>query len=392
MYLLLISVAILSLVYGYSGWRLISPAPLAASIAALAWILVGLGATLPHFNFWLRDRLAHENKWTDALAWLTYTSLGLAVLIFSLLVTRDLLWILWDILVALGAGGGLWDGQSLSAQQQQAWLNGLNLTILATALVLALVGFITARGRPSLVSVEVPVDGLPEDLEGYRIAHISDLHIGPTLKRPFVATFVEQVNALEADLIAFTGDMADGDAQRLQDDVSPLQNLSAPDGVYFVTGNHEYYSGVEQWLDKARQLGFSVLLNDHVLKPRGNAVLLVAGVTDFGADAYDPSHKSDPALALRDAGPHDFRLLLAHQPRSIAAAAKAGFDLQLSGHTHGGQFIPWKYLVPLQQPYIAGLYRQAQTWLYVSRGVGYWGPPLRLGAPSDISLITLKKA
>ena len=164
-----------------------------------------------------------------------------------------------------------------------------------------------------------------------------------------------------------------------------LSKLTARHGVYFVTGNHEYYSNANAWIAEIRRLGLTVLLNQHVVLTHDGAKLLVAGVTDYAAHHFDESHRSDPLAALAGA-PADIKmkLLLAHQPRSATAAADAGFDLQLSGHTHGGQFFPWNLFVPLQQPYTAGLNRLRGLWVYTSRGTGYWGPPKRLGAPSAL--------
>jgi predicted MPP superfamily phosphohydrolase len=169
--------------------------------------------------------------------------------------------------------------------------------------------------------------------------------------------------------------------------------LRARHGVFAVTGNHEYYSGADPWIAEFRRLGMRVLLNQHTLLQHGDARLLLAGITDFTGGHFDPAHRSDPARALAGA-PQEVRprVLLAHQPRSADAAEQAGFDLQLSGHTHGGQFLPWRWFVPLQQPYTAGLHRHGPMWIYISRGTGYWGPPKRLGAPSEITRLRLVKA
>jgi predicted MPP superfamily phosphohydrolase len=239
----------------------------------------------------------------------------------------------------------------------------------------------------------VPIEGLPEALHGYSIAQISDIHVGPTIKRPYLNAIVNRVNALDADAIAVTGDLVDGSVQRLGLHTQPLARLSAPDGAFFVTGNHEYYSGAEEWIVELRRLGLTVLLNEHVVRRRGGAALMIAGVADYSAHHFNPAHRSDPQLAAAGA-PLDLavKILLAHQPRSATAAEAAGFDLQLSGHTHGGQFFPWNLFVPLQQPFVAGLHRVRRLWVYTSRGTGYWGPPKRFGAPSEITLVRLVPA
>lgn len=180
--------------------------------------------------------------------------------------------------------------------------------------------------------------------------------------------------------------------------VAPLAELRSRHGTYFVTGNHEYYSGAQAWIDELRRLGLTVLLNQHVVihppaaqdrQGQADAPLVLAGVTDYNAGRFDPAHRSDPEAALRGAPPAAVRVLLAHQPRSAAAAAQAGFDLQLSGHTHGGQFFPWNLFVRFQQPYTAGLHKLQNLWVYTSRGTGYWGPPKRFGAPSEITQLRL---
>jgi len=197
------------------------------------------------------------------------------------------------------------------------------------------------------------------------------------------------VNALDPDVVAITGDLVDGSVAELRAHVAPLAQLRARHGVFFVTGNHEYYSGVYGWLGELQRLGIRVLHNEHVVLQHGGAPLVLAGVPDYGGHHFDPAHASDPAAALRGAPAHATRVLLAHQPRTAPAAAQAGFDLQLSGHTHGGQFLPWIFLVPLQQPYTAGLHKLDRMSIYVSRGTGYWGPPKRLAAPSEIAELIL---
>jgi hypothetical protein len=193
-------------------------------------------------------------------------------------------------------------------------------------------------------------------------------------------------------LIALTGDLVDGSVEQLKDIVQPIERLSAPHGKYFITGNHEYYSGVELWIDWVRHLGFEVLLNEHKFIERDGWRFVLAGVTDYSGGQFLPSHKSDPVGAI-DGAPRDTaRILLAHQPLSIYEAANADYDLMISGHTHGGQYFPYHVLVAMFQPYVAGLHKHDKTWVYVSRGTGTWGPQLRVGAPSEITVINLRHA
>ncbi|NKB67187.1 MAG: metallophosphoesterase [Candidatus Latescibacteria bacterium] len=379
---------LLGLVYGYTGWRLIDASPLGPPWPAVAWAAVlGCMLLVPGYMFFIRPRLARSGR-GDWLAWIVYLTMGLFALTFGLTLIRDLAWaLLWGLesLLALSGRPPLLD----AAGRDLLWRSS------ATAVgVLSILGWLYglyAARTPRVTRIDIPLDDLPADLEGFRIVQLTDLHVGPTIKRPFVQKVVDQVQTLAPDLIVFTGDLADGSVEHLSPHVAPLAGLKAPFGRFFASGNHEYYSGVEAWLEQARHLGFLPLINQHHLITKGAARLLLAGVTDFNAAEIKPEHASDPKAALRQAPDSHLRILLAHQPRSIKAAAQAGFDLQLSGHTHGGQFVPWKYFIRLQQPYVAGLHRFADAWIYVSRGTGYWGPPLRLGAPAEIAHITLSK-
>ncbi|MBE7942550.1 MULTISPECIES: metallophosphoesterase [Ramlibacter] len=261
------------------------------------------------------------------------------------------------------------------------------------ALLVTLLGFWNARRTAPVKTVEVPLAGLPQALHGFTIVQISDIHVGPTIRGPYVQGIVESVNRLKPDLVAITGDLVDGPVHELGAHVAPLAGLVSRHGSFFVTGNHEYYSGALPWMAELDRLGIRVLHNEHVVIERQEGKLVLAGVTDFSGGHFHDDHRSDPHAAIAGA-PQDAhaRVLLAHQPRSATAAASAGFDLQLSGHTHGGQFLPWNLFVPLQQPFTAGLHRLDRLWVYVSRGTGYWGPPKRFGAPSEITQVRLVTA
>jgi len=239
--------------------------------------------------------------------------------------------------------------------------------------------------------VRVPIARLPAELEGLRIAQISDLHVGPMIRGGYVERVVQRVLDLKPDLIAVTGDLADGVPEKLKVQVQPLSKLKAPLGVYYVTGNHEYYWGAQAWIDKAAELGFIPLLNENrIVSVRGSKVL-VAGVTDTFAEQFIPSHRSDPAKAAATDEKPALKILLAHRPDSCLEAEPAGFDLQLSGHTHGGQFFPFSLLIPLFHRYWRGLNRHGRLWLYVNQGTGYWGPPDRFAVPSEITLLHMTK-
>jgi uncharacterized protein len=267
------------------------------------------------------------------------------------------------------------------------------LLVAVLAVFATLVGFINARSRARIVKVDIPLHNLPSALHGFTIAQISDVHVGPTIKRPYVDAIVDAVNELNADVIALTGDLVDGSVQELARHTEPFARLKSRHGAYFVTGNHEYYSGERAWTAQFKRLGFRVLMNEHVVLTHEGERLVIAGVSDYSAHHFNPQQRSDPEAALKNA-PSDVaaRILLAHQPRTAPAAAAAGFDLQLSGHTHGGQFWPWNLFVRLQQPFTAGLHKLNQLSVYISRGTGYWGPPKRFGSPSDSTFLRLVPA
>jgi predicted MPP superfamily phosphohydrolase len=273
------------------------------------------------------------------------------------------------------------------------WLQGDSAVwVVIGALVVTAAGIVNARSLARVVNVDIPIAGLPEALAGFTIVQISDVHIGPTIKKRYVEAIVDKVNSLRADAVAITGDVVDGSVTQLASQAAPLARLRGRHGVYVITGNHEYYSGANAWMQEFRRLGLRGLMNEHVIIEHNGAQLVLAGVTDYTAGQFDPAQASDPARAVLGAPAAAPKILLAHQPRSAEAASAAGFDLQISGHTHGGQFLPWNFFVRLQQPYTAGLHLLGRMWVYTSRGTGYWGPPMRFGAPSEITRLRLVPA
>ncbi len=260
-----------------------------------------------------------------------------------------------------------------------------DLTVLTAAIAYLLRGFIEGAKPPALNRVAVHIPDFPQD--GFTIAQLSDVHVGHTIRRPFMEEIVARVNALQPDLVVITGDLFDRTAHRIIADLEPLRDLAAP--TYFVTGNHEYFRGVEQALEVLRRLDVTPLTNRHqsIELPQGRFNLL--GVNDlvgerFGAQPFD----LDAAYTGLDATLPT--IVLSHQPKSIHHFTGRRCDLMLSGHTHGGQIFPFGLLVKLDQPYVAGLYRHnAEQQIFVSRGTGYWGPPIRVLAPSEISLLTI---
>jgi predicted MPP superfamily phosphohydrolase len=245
-------------------------------------------------------------------------------------------------------------------------------------------GVSQALGRPRIARRQIVLSKLPRSMDGFRVALVSDIHLGPLLGRGHTERIVDMINGLSADLVAVVGDLVDGSVAELGHAAEPLARLRSRRGSYFVTGNHEYFSGYQEWITEIGSFGLTVLRNRRV-EVDG---IDLAGVNDATGGAYRDGPDYDRALHGRD--PAKPVVLLAHQPIQVYEAEKRGVDLQLSGHTHGGQIFPFGYLVRLQQPVLAGYARFGDTQLYVTRGAGFWGPPVRVGAPPDITLIELR--
>jgi len=369
------------LFHAYIGWRLLADMPFGVAGVVLTTLILIVSAGL--IPLALVARQVKRQPLSDRLAWAGLLAMGFFSSLFVFTFLRD-------VSLLLGSAiDGIWlHGNTL---QQFRGFSAAAVPLLAA--LSTLVGLLNARRLARVKSVDVPIADLPASLYGFTIVQITDIHIGPTIKRRHLDAIVDAVNDLDADMIAVTGDLVDGSVRHLSEHTQPMARLTARHGAYFVTGNHEYYSGAVGWIAELRRLGLRVLMNEHVVLQHDGAHVVVAGVTDFSAHHFDPAQRSDPAAAIAGA-PADagVKLLLAHQARSAFAAAPAGFDLQLSGHTHGGQFLPWNFFVRLQQPFTAGLHRLGTLWVYTSRGTGYWGPPKRLGAPSEITHLRLVPA
>jgi predicted MPP superfamily phosphohydrolase len=262
----------------------------------------------------------------------------------------------------------------------------------AISVVLLLWGYVEAMRVPRVRRVDVTLPRLGAGLDGLRVVLLTDTHYGPIDRTRWSARVVDAVNALEPDIVCHTGDIADGSVSARREQAAPLGRVRAKLARTYVTGNHEYFGEAQGWLDHMRDLGWQPLHNQHTVVERDGARLVVAGVDDRTAAASGhPGHRADHAAALAGVDPALPVLLLAHQPRQVAAAAEHGVDLQLSGHTHGGQIWPFHLLVRIDQPTVQGLSRHGErTQLYTSRGTGFWGPPLRVFAPSEITLLTLR--
>jgi len=309
--------------------------------------------------YWSRDREGEESLFDHLMHQASYLSMAWVSFALVLTLVRDVL-----LLVGLH--------MSVPA-------------VVAGAFVALVVGAIVALRGPRLVTLDLPIKDLHPDLDGYRIAQISDLHVGRTIRKRYVARVAELCRSLDADLIALTGDMVDGGVAQLAPHVEPLRAL-ANGNAFFILGNHDCYSGAGAWIEHFRSLGFQVLLNSTATARKGGAELIIGGVVD-------PAYRRERPHIEPVHGRGDFRLFLAHNPKLAPLGERAGFDLQLSGHTHAGQFFPWTLAVRLvHAPHVAGLSRERGMQVYVSAGTGTWGPPVRFGTSPELTLIRLVRA
>lgn len=356
--------------HAYIGWRLLPAFDLDAAGLALAIGGLLLSTGLVPLGLLARFLVARQGL-ADRLSWWGGVAMGLFSSLLVLTVLRDV---------------------ALLVFAAPALATPTAMAVVGLAVLFTLVGYANARRVAGVKAVDIPLANLPKELAGFTIVQLSDIHVGPTIKRDYVQAIVERVNQLDADLVAITGDVVDGSVAQLRPHTAPLGRLRSRHGSYVVTGNHEYYAGAAAWISEFERIGLRGLHNEHVVIGHRGAHFVLAGVTDYSAGSFDAAQASDPDAALAGSPPDLLRILLAHQPRSATAAEAAGFDLQLSGHTHGGQFWPWNFFVPLQQPFTAGLHRLGRLLVYTSRGTGYWGPPKRFGAPSEITVLRLVAA
>ncbi len=370
-----IVVGIMALLHVYIGFQLIPYLPeyhglhlLAILILLFSLLVIPLGMSA---RFIIKD-----HGLSDLVTWIGMIDMGLFSTLLILTFARQLLLKFYEFFYGMST-----------------YINMLSTDfVILLAFLLTLVGLVNARRTAKVSKVDIAIKNLPHELEGFAIAQISDIHVGPTIKYKYLSSIVKTVNQLKVDMVAITGDLVDGSVVKLSRHTQALADLDSSYGSFFVLGNHEYYSGADSWVAEIRSLGLTVLLNQHVVLKHNGAPLVIAGITDYSGEHFGLEHKSDPVAAIKGAPEQAIKILLAHQPRSAKAAEKFGFALQLSGHTHGGQFWPWNLFIRLQQPFTAGLGKVNNMWVYTNRGTGYWGPPKRLGIPSEITHLRLVRA
>lgn len=368
---------LLGIIWGYTGYSYLELPEWAPQVRIIGWVFV-LCTLLAQILRWV---VFGRSSNGDKFSWFAYFTMGLMVHLFLGAVVKDLISVLLFS----------WDQTFLAINTYHFYS-----AIITFAICLAanLWGTLTALAGPRVQSVNISVES--QHRQGrpmpFKIAQISDLHVGPIIKRSYVEKVVKTVNSLDADLVVITGDLGDGLVDQLHHDLEPLRSLKAQKGVFYVPGNHEYYWNVQEWLSKVKDLGMIPLLNSGREIPHPHFRVWLGGIPDSSAHRFVQEHKANAPLAMppKESSQSYFKILLAHQPKSYKEAQLAGFDLMLNGHTHNGQFFPFNFLVGFFNPFSKGHHREGSLQIYVNSGTGFWGPPLRLGIPSEITLIELQ--
>lgn len=379
---LVIVLGVLGGIHYYLYARLVKPTELETWQRIGPWLFAASAVLMPAGMFATR---AMSRPLGSVLAAGVYTWMGLVILAFFLTLGTE---------VVRGGNAVLELTKVLPKDPERRTFLARLLAggVGLSAVGLGVAGILSARGAVQVKPITIALKKFPEGMNGFRIVQLTDVHIGPTLDGQWLEGVVARVNELQPDLVAITGDLVDGTVKELKDHVAPLAKLKAKHGVFFVTGNHEYYSGPDEWIAELERLGIRVLRNERVEIGEQGESFDLAGIDDYRAKDFGRGHGADLDKALAGRDSERELVLLAHQPKQVMEAAKKGVGLQLSGHTHGGQIFPWGFFVRLDQRFVRGLDRLDDTQLYTSCGTGYWGPPMRVGAPPEITEITLCRA
>ncbi len=369
---LTVLVAVLLLLHGLPWWRLVQAPHWPAGVTVAGTVLAVVALVGFPLAMWRGHGRAHR----DGLAVVGDTWLGVVWQLF----VWTLLGTVLDLVLALT---GVHD------PGRARWVAGC---VLVWVVLLCSWGMWQARRVPPVRTVEVSLPRLAAGFDGLKLVLITDTHFGPINRAAWSAGLVRRVNALEPDVLVHAGDLADGSVDQRRAQVAPLGTAMGSLGKFYITGNHEYMSGAQSWIDHMATLGWTVLHNRNCVLERDGSRLVIAGIDDLTAGGSGvPGHRADLPAALDGVRPDDPVILLAHQPKSVRMSAPAGVDLQLSGHTHGGQIWPFHLLVRAEQGALAGLSRHGErTTLYTSRGSGFWGPPFRIFAPNEITALVLR--
>ncbi len=371
------------LAHVYLYFRLVRPAVRRRGLRVALVVAFALLTALLMMRRSFRENVSWETA--GVLSRVSYAWLGLLMCLVAVCLATDAGRVLWATAARLRRKPAAPDAPPVDADRRRLLAVGTSVAGLSTATY----GAWRAFAPPEVTELAIAVPRLPRTLDGLTIVQLTDLHVGHFIQRRFMDELVARVNALKPDLVAITGDLVDGDVPTLGHAVAALGDLRARFGRFFVTGNHEYHSGEAEWSAFLETIGVQVLRNRRVPIGDGGGVIDLVGVDDWssGRRSGRPAYDLDRALAGRD--PERAAVLLAHQPANFGVVAQRGVDIQLSGHTHGGQLFPGTLLIGLAWEYTRGLYRRGDAHLYVSRGCGFWGPPMRVGSPPEVVKLTL---
>ena len=370
--------AVLFVPYFYVAWKYIITLSILKTYKQFALFILFFFYCFPLLGFFLHYKKI-ENLFSTIISWLGYIGLGIVSLLFFIHLTIEIMIFIRSLFL----------NRHQFDPYRRAFL-GLSAKALAGSLVSisSVWGFYSALKTPVIKRVEIPIKNLPYNLSNLRIAQITDTHIGRMIRKDFVEKITLKIEEMNPDILVFTGDAADGSVEAFGDFITPLKRLKPPYGKYFVTGNHEYYSDLNGWLQIIEKIGFKILVNESQIVNVQDSTVMITGVPDRGGKYFSSFHKTDMEKAMGGMKECDLKILLAHQPKDVEYATKYGFHLQLSGHTHGGQYFPFSILVNMVHPFIKGLHKRGNTWVYINQGTGYWGPPIRIGTEPEITDIT----
>ncbi len=380
---LCVSILVISSIHYYLWIKMVSDTGLSSTFKYFGTLcLVVLCLSIPAAEIAYRML---PLKFSYPVLWGAYFWLGIMMLFFFAFLFTDVVHLLVFIYSKLPG-----TEESIANPDRREFIFRIVVCgVSALVLGLSFIGVKNYYTDAVVTKINISLDGLPEIFKGFKIVQISDLHIGQMMTGKALSRIVNRVNELKPDMIAITGDIADGPLENLIDEISPLKNLKAKKGVYFVTGNHEYYNGVKKWTRAIAESGIKVLNNENIEIRAGGDSFYLAGVTDYRAKTFGSKFASDCKKALAGINNGSKKILLAHQPVTAIKASEYGADLVLAGHTHGGQIWPFTYLVDLHQPFLKGVYKLNNTKIYVNQGTGGWGPPMRLGTFNEITEIIL---
>jgi predicted MPP superfamily phosphohydrolase len=375
----LLIVSTFALYTSYMATQLWPPHPFVATALTVVLFVMMLGGTF----IYRANPQVFDHAWFKILIWSGSLAMGIWATFILIVLPLDILHLLGVGALKVSHASTKFDDGSFFLPQD------FYFSILALATILAGFGLIEVLRGPRVKNVAVKIANLHPALQGLKIAQLSDLHVGPTIRKNYVAEMVRRTNAVAPDLIVLTGDIADAHVASIVEHLEPLRELRARYGVFYVTGNHEYYWNAPDLIAKVQELGLQPLLNENKIIRIGDARVLVGGITDPMGHYLKPPQTPDLKKAAQSGETAQLKIVLAHRPDVSDEAEALGFDLQFSGHTHAGQFFPFSLLIGLAHKYNRGLYRHGRMWVYVNPGTGYWGPADRLGVASEITLVTI---